>query len=171
MTQRAARCYCEQLRLVCQGAPRKVSMCHCLECQRRTGSALSVAAFYERDLVKVVKGITRSYQRVSASGLPVTFHFCENYGLNVYWEPACLPRLTGIAVGAFVCAQNSWPHTRRPVCSRPKTRGAAPRSAPETVASTGVAARSAASTCERLARASGGKASPERVSRTLRVPR
>ena len=60
MTQRAERLYCEQLKLVCQGAPRKVSTCHCLECQRRTGNALSVAAFYERDLVKVVKETTRS---------------------------------------------------------------------------------------------------------------
>jgi hypothetical protein len=101
MTQRPARCHCERLELVCQGASRKISMCHCLECQRRTGSAFSVAAFYERDLVKVVKGSTRSYQRESTSGFPVTFHFCENCGSNVYWEPARLPHLIGVALGAF----------------------------------------------------------------------
>jgi hypothetical protein len=76
-------------------------MCHCLSCQRRTGSIFSIAAFYERAAVTVSQGPSRTFTRDSASGKPVTFHFCERCGTNVYWEPSCMPHLIGVAVGAF----------------------------------------------------------------------
>jgi hypothetical protein len=76
-------------------------MCHCLECQRRTGSAFSVAVFYERSSVRVARGTSDVFERGSASGFPVRFHFCGRCGSNVYWEPARLPDLVGVAVGAF----------------------------------------------------------------------
>jgi hypothetical protein len=38
MTARIASCSCGQLHLTCTGEPGRVSMCHCLECQKRTGS-------------------------------------------------------------------------------------------------------------------------------------
>jgi len=44
----AAACNCGQLRLTCEGQPVRVSMCHCLECQRRTGAVLSVSGAPER---------------------------------------------------------------------------------------------------------------------------
>jgi hypothetical protein len=38
MTTRHATCNCGQLRLTIEGEPSRISMCHCLECQRRTGA-------------------------------------------------------------------------------------------------------------------------------------
>lgn len=76
-------------------------MCHCLDCQRRTGSILSIAVFYERAAVTVEAGESRRFVRDSASGFPVTFHFCGTCGSTVFWEPARLPDLVGVAVGAF----------------------------------------------------------------------
>jgi hypothetical protein len=35
---RTAACNCGQLCITCEGEPVRVSMCHCLECQRRTGA-------------------------------------------------------------------------------------------------------------------------------------
>jgi hypothetical protein len=101
MTARTAACHCGALRLSCAGAPKKVSMCHCLDCQRRTGSAFSVSVFYERGQVTVESGIAQSFERPSASGFPVRFHFCARCGSNLYWEPARLPELIGVALGAF----------------------------------------------------------------------
>jgi hypothetical protein len=101
MTSRTAGCHCGQLRLSCEGDPKKISMCHCLDCQRRTGSAFSVAVFYERGQVQVESGSSSRFERPSASGFPVTFHFCGHCGSNVYWEPARLPELIGVAIGAF----------------------------------------------------------------------
>ena len=76
-------------------------MCHCLDCQRRTGSAFSVAMFYERGNVRVVGPEPASFERLSASGQPVTFRFCPTCGSNVYWEPHRMPALIGVALDAF----------------------------------------------------------------------
>lgn len=83
---RTARCNCGQLELHCNGEPQRVSMCHCLDCQRRTGSIFSVAVFYGRSKVRVVHGATRRFERQSASGFPVKFHFCSECGSNVFWS-------------------------------------------------------------------------------------
>ncbi len=93
-------------------------MCHCLDCQRRTGSAFSVAVFYERDRVSVTPGTSRVFERDSASGHPVRFHFCERCGANVYWEPARLPSLVGVAVGAF--ADPAFPRPEQSVWTKDK---------------------------------------------------
>ena len=37
MTTRHAACSYGQLHLTIEGEPSRISMCHCLECQRRTG--------------------------------------------------------------------------------------------------------------------------------------
>jgi hypothetical protein len=66
-----------------------------------TGSAFSVAVFYERRSVRVESGTAIVFERESASGFPVKFHFCGRCGSNVYWEPARMPDLVGVAVGAF----------------------------------------------------------------------
>ncbi len=101
MTHRTASCHCGDLTLRCDGAPRKISLCHCLQCQRRTGSLFSVAVFYDREQVSIERGTTASFVRESASGLPVTFRFCPGCGSNLFWEPARMPRLIGVAAGAF----------------------------------------------------------------------
>ena len=100
MPTRSATCHCGALVVECAGDPLKVSMCHCLDCQRRTGSAFSVAVFYDRNQV-TIKGAPSTFERDSASGFPVTFHFCSRCGSNVFWEPARLPQLIGVALGAF----------------------------------------------------------------------
>ncbi|WP_210189622.1 GFA family protein [Bradyrhizobium brasilense] len=97
---RLATCACGQLRVTCQGEPLKVSLCHCLECQKRTGSTYGVAAFFPRTDV-APHGEAREYSRIGGSGSAVVFHFCPNCGSSVYWEPGRAPDLIGVAVGAF----------------------------------------------------------------------
>jgi hypothetical protein len=120
MKTRTARCHCGQLEIRCTGEPRKVSLCHCLDCQRRTGSAFSVAVFYGRDRVRIESGFTNTFVRESASGFPVTFHFCGACGSNVFWEPQRLPDLIGVAVGAF--ADPRFPRPQQSVWTKDKHR-------------------------------------------------
>jgi len=101
MTERLASCACGQLQLRCLGEPGRVSMCHCPDCQHRTGSVFSIAAFFGREAVIVVQGASKTFTRPSASGNPVTFHFCPQCGASVYWLPRRMPHLIGVAVGAF----------------------------------------------------------------------
>jgi hypothetical protein len=76
-------------------------MCHCDDCQRRTGSVFGIGAFFDRGAVSVVRGTPKTYTRDSASGRHVTFHFCGECGSTVFWEPERAPQLIGVAVGAF----------------------------------------------------------------------
>lgn len=98
---RAATCHCETLKLECSGEPSKVSLCNCFDCQRRTGSQFSVAAFFPREAVCLSEGHANSFRRQSASGQPVTFHFCAGCGSTLWWDAERLPHLVGVAVGAF----------------------------------------------------------------------
>jgi hypothetical protein len=77
-----------------------VSLCHCLACQKRTGSTFGIAAFFRRGDVEP-KGRSQSFTRMSDSGQPVTFHFCAVCGSTVYWEPHRKPEMIAVAVGAF----------------------------------------------------------------------
>lgn len=116
MIVRSARCHCGVLALACSGEPRKVSLCHCLDCQRRSGAPFSIAAFYARDCVRVVQGDASTYERGSASGHPVRFHFCPRCGSNLWWEPQRMPELVGVAVGAF--ADPQFPRPQQAVFAR-----------------------------------------------------
>src|SRR6267143_2879874 len=86
-----AACLCEQLTVSCSGDPAQVTLCHCLACQRRTGSTYGIVAFYPRENVRVT-GDATAYTRQSDSGYPVTFYFCPHCGSTVYWEPVVNPK-------------------------------------------------------------------------------
>jgi hypothetical protein len=100
MTTRTATCACRNLRVTCAGDPIKISLCHCLDCQRRTGSTYGIAAFFARKDV-VANGDFRTYKRGSDSGSAVSFHFCPDCGSTVFWEPERLPDAIAVAVGSF----------------------------------------------------------------------
>lgn len=101
MTTRRASCSCGQLSLVFAGEPVRVSMCHCLACQRRTGSVFGVQARFRREEITSIEGHSTQYVRTADSGSSVTFYFCPLCGATVYWELSALPGFVGVAVGAF----------------------------------------------------------------------
>lgn len=100
MTLRTATCACGQVRAACRGEPSKVSLCHCLECQRRTGGPFGVAAFFPRAAVEV-SGETREFSRPADSGFDVVFRFCPNCGATVWWEALRKADMIAVAAGAF----------------------------------------------------------------------
>jgi hypothetical protein len=99
-TARSATCACGQLRVLCHGDPISVSLCHCLACQRRTGSTYGIAAFFRAENVEAA-GRAQDYSRPSDSGFDVTFCFCPDCGSTIYWKPSRMPNLVAVAVGAF----------------------------------------------------------------------
>ena len=107
--ERYASCHCGKLVLRCAGEPVKVSLCHCFDCQKRTGSLFSVAAFYPRESVALTAGEAKMFLRPSASGFDVSFHFCPDCGSSLWWEPERLPHLIGVAAGAFADADFPMP--------------------------------------------------------------
>jgi len=100
MSSRVAACSCGQLRLTCAGDPVRISICHCLECQKRTGSIYAVQARFARPHV-LIEGRANQWTRRGDSGGSATFGFCPVCGSTVFWEPEAFPDFIVIAVGAF----------------------------------------------------------------------
>ncbi|MDO9021930.1 MAG: GFA family protein [Deltaproteobacteria bacterium] len=101
MTTRHAACACGRLRLTCAGDPIRVSVCHCLACQQRTGSAFGAQARFRREQVLAMEGATTPFTRTGDGGTAITFHFCPACGSTVYWLIPTLPDFVVVAVGAF----------------------------------------------------------------------
>ena len=100
MSTRIAACSCGQLKAEVSGEPVRISICHCLECQRRTGSVFGEQARYPRANVSVT-GLSTEYARVGDSGSRAVFHFCPTCGSTVYYELGDTADFLGIPVGAF----------------------------------------------------------------------
>lgn len=114
---RVASCDCGKLRVTCEGEPVRVSVCHCLECQKRTGSVFGVSARYPKEKVRA-EGVSRRYSRVADSGFKVTFDFCLACGTTVHWHLDQFPDVTAVAVGAF--ADRDFPAPQHSVGERRK---------------------------------------------------
>ncbi|MEO5934227.1 MAG: GFA family protein, partial [Duganella sp.] len=78
----------------------RVSLCHCLACQRRTGSAFGYQARFAREGVSISGESTR-YERTGDSGGSVRFSFCPRCGATVFYELAGLPDIIAVPIGAF----------------------------------------------------------------------
>jgi len=102
---RIARCCCGSLRAEATDEPSLVGVCHCMECQRRTGSAFGVSIYFPKDQVRA-EGPSKIYVRGSDSGRKLEFHFCPDCGTTVFWYAEFLPDHIGIAFGAFT---DDWP--------------------------------------------------------------
>ena len=78
----------------------RISMCHCLECQKRTGSIFGVQARWPRGRVQI-EGPSTEYVRVGDSGGRISFHFCPTCGTTLYWTIDSQPNVVAITVGSF----------------------------------------------------------------------
>jgi len=98
---RMARCSCGALHAEVSGDPIRVIVCHCDECQRRTGSVFGVGAYYKREQVQI-NGPHKAFVRPGPENRTVTNHFCPECGTPLFWEGDIVPGIVGIAVGGFV---------------------------------------------------------------------
>jgi hypothetical protein len=106
---RIAHCCCGSLRAEVTGEPTFFGVCHCTECQRRTGSAFGVGALFPKEKVRV-EGPSKVYVRGSDSGRKIEKHFCPDCGSTVFWNYLDhFPDLIGIAFGAFADPSMPWP--------------------------------------------------------------
>ena len=100
MVTRTAACHCGALQLICEGEPTMVVMCHCGQCQRRTGTSYSLGAWYHKKSV-TLSGMDKVFQRSGDLGMKLSYHFCPECGSTVYWEEATMANLLGVAAGCF----------------------------------------------------------------------
>jgi len=100
MSARIASCSCGELSATVTEDPVRISICHCLACQRRTGSVFGAQARFRATAVEV-HGQSRTYIRVGDEGNRATFHFCPECGSTVHWGLEGLDELVYAPIGAF----------------------------------------------------------------------
>ena len=77
-------CLCRTIRYRITGEPLRVSACYCTFCQRRTGGALSIHAFFdEQNIESTGGGLTTYEQRSDESNLWLRLHFCNRCATTV----------------------------------------------------------------------------------------
>lgn len=109
MNSRTASCECGQLRIEVEGEPRGVGVCHCLACQRRTGSVFAALAGFGP--AYRVNGEATVYVRTGDQGARFAFRFCPVCGTNLFHtEEGQEHRGVSVAVGGF--ADPSFPPPR-----------------------------------------------------------
>jgi len=102
MASREAACHCGQLRLEVKVDPLATSICNCLACQRRTGSAFGMQAGFKADQVEIF-GRYSDYSRISdeADRKVAVFHFCPGCGSQVFYTEPDDPDLVVVSTGSF----------------------------------------------------------------------
>jgi hypothetical protein len=100
MTKYGASCSCGQLRAAAAGTPVRISICHCLACKKRSGSAFSVQARWPAEQVQI-EGRASSYRRIAESGNPADFHFCPDCGATVHFSTVNLPGMIALPLGSL----------------------------------------------------------------------
>ncbi len=78
MEQVTGGCPCGAVRIAATGEPRRVALCHCLDCRKHHGAVFYAAAIFQEDAVRVT-GETRHWKQR---------HFCPTCGGSVFarWD-------------------------------------------------------------------------------------
>lgn len=95
-----ARCQCGQVTMTCEGDPVRVSICHCLACQRRSGSAFAAQIRFPRDRIHV-SGTAKDFLRTADSGNRIFQQFCPECGTGTSYYMEDNPGVVAIPMGLF----------------------------------------------------------------------
>jgi hypothetical protein len=96
---RTATCSCGQLSIEVRGEPLGVGVCHCLACQRRTGSVFAALAAFA--VPYTVTGTATEHVRAGDQGARFCFRFCPICGSTVFHTEQGNERSVAVAVGAL----------------------------------------------------------------------
>lgn len=96
----SCECACGLVQLRCKSEPVRTSICHCFECQKRTGSVFGVQArFIKQDVI--LDGDVVSYTRISDDGNEVRYEFCPACGTTMRLALSAAPEIIVIPIGLF----------------------------------------------------------------------
>ena len=76
-------------------------MCHCLACQRRTGSPFGAQARFAAENVSIIGRRTEFVRTSDEDGERRTFRFCPDCGATVYYTTGDSADTIAVPVGAF----------------------------------------------------------------------
>lgn len=98
----AEGCVCGAIRFNVSGDPRRVTVCHCHWCQRRTGSAFGIELVFDSGQIEMSGGSPTRYRHVSdESGHCLEIEFCGQCGGNLGFTLEAAPDIRTLPTSAF----------------------------------------------------------------------
>ena len=95
-------CLCGFVRYRVIGKPTWSGACHCKQCQRLTGTAFTMSAFFPASQVKITDGELKQYEYASdESGRWIRIEFCDTCGTQVLHSAEMSPGEQAVATGTF----------------------------------------------------------------------
>jgi hypothetical protein len=94
-------CACGAVRYRLSTAPMFVHCCHCLDCQRQTGSAFVLNALIETDRIELLAGKPQPVPVPTDSGRPHDIHRCPKCQTAVWSDYGRRPNLRFLRVGTL----------------------------------------------------------------------
>ncbi len=94
-------CSCGCVRFRLKSAPMFVHCCHCLDCQRQTGSAFAVNALTETDRIEILTGTPEPVSMPTDSGRPHDIYRCPECKVAVWSDYGRRPYLRFVRVGTL----------------------------------------------------------------------
>ena len=95
------RCSCGAVRYRLATRPMFVHCCHCLDCQRQTGSAFVLNALIETDRIERLAGEPVPVQVPTDSGRPHFIHRCPRCQVALWSDYGARPALRFVRVGTL----------------------------------------------------------------------
>jgi hypothetical protein len=94
-------CLCGSLRYEIGGQPLMATICHCTNCQRRTGSAYSMNLIVRKPDFRLAHGRSLARELPTATGRINIQHFCEACLVRTHTEPVAIPDLVYVRPGTL----------------------------------------------------------------------
>ena len=94
-------CLCGAIRYSITAPITELRACHCVHCQRASGSHGTVAAFIPRSGFKVDKGHPKRFTTKADSGRTLIRYFCADCGSPIYSHRETTPDVLGIRAGTL----------------------------------------------------------------------
>jgi hypothetical protein len=96
----SGRCHCGGIRYTAEVDPEKVTICHCTDCQRLSGSAYRASVPAPRETF-ALEGTPKTYIKTADSGARRQHAFCPECGAPVYSSAETDPPAYSLRVGCL----------------------------------------------------------------------
>jgi hypothetical protein len=101
MRELGGQCGCGEVRYRLESEPMFVHCCHCLDCQRQTGSAFVLNAIIEADRVTMLSGTVEPVGVPTASGKPHHISRCSRCRVALWSVYGGVDKLRFVRVGTL----------------------------------------------------------------------
>lgn len=94
-------CHCGSIKYEAVVDPERTTICHCVDCQKLTGTAYRVSVPAKEGSFRMLAGQPSIYVKLGTSGARRAQAFCPNCGSALYVSDADNPKIYGLRIGCI----------------------------------------------------------------------